>query len=546
MDLIAKARRMLEAGQYAEARAACRRILAARPNQVDALVVLGIAAGESGKIDEAIASFRRAANILPRDPAIRLQLGLALTHRGAHAEALAAFRASLALGLRHPQVYDCIGAALASQRDSEGAAAAYRESLTLWPGRVETLMQLSALHRGQGQWRESKDYSGQAAGLQPGDFRAHGQYADACLALGERDGAIDAYRRALALSGGSQQDRTYFEDRIADAVMVDALMADFAASMPERAAADAGAGAGEQPHPVAAKGLDDSRDEGRSEGRSEGKPQSFVFFHADLGEAHPFANLNRSEFETRIDYRDSLAIAVRAIRACVRDSRVVLLTGAGAAAAGWQGFDQVIEVAVDPNRLMYSRMQAYRDLCRDGQLRGPASFLDTDIFVVRDPAAVFDGGFDVALTYRRHPAFHHMPINEGVILAAHGASREAVRFFDSCLGLYDRLAENAAVRTRYGFDVRHWRGGQLALAAFVGWRTPPFAAPDATIDGVRVRFLPCDDYNHAVSAGDDFARLDAKRALHFKGGPAKSLMSSYARHRGIGYPGSNFVVPIST
>lgn len=166
---------------------------------------------------------------------------------------------------------------------------------------------------------------------------------------------------------------------------------------------------------------------------------------------------------------------------------------------------------------MYSRMRGYRALAMSGKLAGPVLFLDTDVHLNRPFTPVFTGDFDVGLTYRNEIGQWHMPINEGVMLASSGAAPALRRFFDTTLGLYETLAAIEAPRARYGFDIRKWRGGQLSLAKFIDWARPPLAPELRTIAGVRIKFLPCTEYNHTVRKGADPAKFAGKWALHYKG-----------------------------
>jgi hypothetical protein len=183
----------------------------------------------------------------------------------------------------------------------------------------------------------------------------------------------------------------------------------------------------------------------------------------------------------------------------------------------------VIRLPIRAGQMMYSRMRSYRALLVSGALKGPALFLDTDVCLNRDFRPLFDGTFDVGLTYRVDPAFLHMPLNEGVIIAAETESDAAANFFGLCLDNYGRLASEAAVTARYPFDVRMWRGGQLALGAFVDWRVPPDRPISDTIAGIRCRFLPCDEFNFAVTQATTEADLVGKWAIHFKGGQKEKM-----------------------
>jgi hypothetical protein len=240
-----------------------------------------------------------------------------------------------------------------------------------------------------------------------------------------------------------------------------------------------------------------------------------------------------------VDYRETLSISASWFRATQPGGRAILLTDETTPADDLSGIDAVVRLPVRSDQMMYARMRAYHALVASGRVPGPVLLLDTDVCLTRDFAPLFDsgfdggfdGGFDIGLTYRTPPDFAHMPINVGVILVADGAAAVSARFFEICLSWYDWLADQPAVKARYDFDIRHWRGGQLSLAAFVDWTVPPYAPRDVVIDGIRIRFFPCDQYNYAVRKTDKFNLLDTKWALHFKSAGPKKLMADYQRHR---------------
>ena len=65
-----------------------QQILAARPNDVQARINLGIALASTGRLNEAIAEFRRAVSIDPQNPAAQRLLQLALQDARASAPAV--------------------------------------------------------------------------------------------------------------------------------------------------------------------------------------------------------------------------------------------------------------------------------------------------------------------------------------------------------------------------------------------------------------------------------------------------------------------------
>ena len=399
----------------------------------------------------------------------------------------------------------------------EAAIGVYRRALEVWPDEADILVQLSVLSGKAGAWREALGFAERAVAVKPRLHQAVGVLADARLMLKDYEGAITGYRDARALPDLSRNATIAFAEIGRDAELTHRLrhlrVGAGAPSVGARTRSGEGA--------ATIRLQLDATPAARA---------SAVFFHVDAGDSHPFAELSDPE-RARASALDILRTACKSVRAAMPDAVILVLTDAHTDLGFDLGpgalVDHVVRVAARRDQLMYSRMRAYHDLVASGRVGGPVLFLDTDVCIGRDFGALFDGGFDVGLTYRSSPSFAHMPVNEGVLLGASGASPQLASFFRICLDLYEWLADQRFVSERYGFDVRNWRGGQLALAAFVDWTVPPFAAADRSIAGIRCRFLPCDAYNRPVKASDDLGALRDHWALHFKGPKAKTLMRAY-------------------
>ncbi len=249
-----------------------------------------------------------------------------------------------------------------------------------------------------------------------------------------------------------------------------------------------------------------------------------VFFHVDVGENHPFLG---GRAGPKVDYLGTLEMACRCARVTQPGIKIILLSDTATHLQGFTGPDYVVRLPRDPNHLMYARLRACQALAMSGRLAGPALFLDTDVCLNRDFAPLLGGTFEVGVTYRSALRFPLMPINEGLFMSTGVRPAALAEFLGRCLDFYDWLAQLAFVRERYGFDVRFWRGGQLSMNLFAGWRVPPMAPEDATLYGVRCRFFHCETHNYSVPADSSLEGLDKYWALHFKGLLPKALMNQY-------------------
>jgi len=179
-----------------------------------------------------------------------------------------------------------------------------------------------------------------------------------------------------------------------------------------------------------------------------------------------------------------------------------------------------IEASFD--QLMAEETATWRAYEAAGHMSGPTILIDADLMFQRDPFALFDGGFDVGLTYVTGAELH--PFNSGVILMDPDRGGEA----RGTLAAIDDLVAG------YAPEHRSWYGDQMALAALLG--NPEFGhgtndVMDREAGGVRYRLLPAEEWNYSapLDANDKpvFAPAPDAGIVHFKG-ERKEYMLRYA------------------
>jgi len=172
--------------------------------------------------------------------------------------------------------------------------------------------------------------------------------------------------------------------------------------------------------------------------------------------------------------------------------------------------------------LMRAETQTWRDYVASDAMRGPTVLMDIDILLQRDPAALFDGSFDIGLTYTTDVTLH--PFNAGVILIDPSARKSPM------LNFFALLDETVAT---LGAEHQEWYGDQMALAHAVGtddastWQ----GVVDRVNDGIALRLFPATEWNASLALDSDnnpiFAAMPAAGLVHFKG-ERKGLMLRYA------------------
>jgi hypothetical protein len=151
--------------------------------------------------------------------------------------------------------------------------------------------------------------------------------------------------------------------------------------------------------------------------------------------------------------------------------------------------------------------------------------MDVDVIPNRDPASIFAEDFDVGFTWR--PEHPDAPINGGLIFVGPGDG--GLAFLRAARRCYDTLAADAGLASLFDRDLRAWWGDQFAFVVMVGYRQFAAGEPQPmTVDGTRVRFFPCAEYNFTPNQnGSDGPEVLASRYfVHFKGN-RKSLLARY-------------------
>ena len=222
------------------------------------------------------------------------------------------------------------------------------------------------------------------------------------------------------------------------------------------------------------------------------------------------------------EYFELLALAFDSAILRAPHAQRILLTDEATRVPEALAAHKIVRVAIDTRRLMYERMRAQLAFLEHRERRRPTVFLDSDVVVNREPAAVFGEAFDVGLTWR--VGMPEARFNGGVIFAAPGDRAHA--FMQRAIACYDAIVAQPRLG---GEALRAWWGDQYALASTVGHRE--FAGRKTeglVVAGTRTRFFPCDDYNVTMERRVPYSAEETRRKffLHFKG-DRKGLQKHY-------------------
>lgn len=237
----------------------------------------------------------------------------------------------------------------------------------------------------------------------------------------------------------------------------------------------------------------------------------------------------------KFDYDYILAYFSHAAAGILPGCNVILVTDHSSPVPPGHRFSHVVRLDVGKDEPMYERVRAMAAYVNSSAFTATTLFLDSDAFVGQDFRAVLEQDFDIAVTFRPNLA---MVLNEGVQAASHRRPEKVRAFYNGYLATYEALAEDPDVQARYPHGIKKWRGGQLSLNNVAWDGAYPHAGEVRELDGTRILYLDCDDYNYKPAQTDGLRALLAKQVVHFKGGSKEfDFLRRYTMERNIpGWP----------
>ena len=212
------ARRLLEAGQTAQAEAAYRALMQEAPGYIQAHRGLAAALEAGGKLNQALtlwvqsgqtlvhagdvaegrAFLEEALRLAPGEPAVHAALGHALMLVDEFRGAVRHLRRAESLGETSPALYLYLGASLWESGDAAGSEAAYRQALERSQRSFAALQALGGLLLWQGRYAEAVPVLEEAVRADGNAPNTRLELARALEGAGQREAAVVAYRQLLA------------------------------------------------------------------------------------------------------------------------------------------------------------------------------------------------------------------------------------------------------------------------------------------------------------------------------------------------------------
>ncbi len=188
-----------QSGNLAEAERLYRQVLAAEPDNADALYLLGVIAQQKGMHESAVDLIEKAHRLQSPTPDSLDNLGKAYLGLNRHREAKKCFSRALAQKPDYAEAHNGLGNALTGLRQLKEAAASYRRALALNPAYAEAQFNLANVLGELGELEGAARSYREALAVQPDMHEAHLNLGVILHDLGRTAEAEQCYRRALAL-----------------------------------------------------------------------------------------------------------------------------------------------------------------------------------------------------------------------------------------------------------------------------------------------------------------------------------------------------------
>ncbi len=190
---------LYEQGNVAEAAAVYKSILNAHPQQVDALLMLGVLALQMRNLDVAVSYFDNVLVLDPRSAAAHNNKGLALGDGGRWQDALVSHERAIALNPNQAEAHSNRGNALLELHRPEDALASYESALALKPDFVEALNNRGNVLKELRRYRDALAACDAALKINARHIGAHINRGNVLQELGKVEEAIATYDEALTI-----------------------------------------------------------------------------------------------------------------------------------------------------------------------------------------------------------------------------------------------------------------------------------------------------------------------------------------------------------
>jgi Tfp pilus assembly protein PilF len=186
-------------GRLEEAAALYESLIGERPEDANALHLLGVVSLQRGDANRAVELIGRALALHPGVADFHNNMGEAHRALGALDFALGHYREAVRLDARHADAHNNLGVALKAKGALEPAETHFRRAIAIAPSHPRAHNNLGTVLRALGQYEEAERELRRAVEIAPAYSDAHSNLGNVLWALEARDEALASQRKALEL-----------------------------------------------------------------------------------------------------------------------------------------------------------------------------------------------------------------------------------------------------------------------------------------------------------------------------------------------------------
>jgi spermidine synthase len=198
-QLINRAWRALQKGEFEKALSACKAVLAFQPDQFDATYVMGVVRLQQGRIAEARDLLGTALRQRPNDVGALFNYGNLLVRSGQAQDGLANFDKVIALKPDLVEAHINRGNVLLELRRLDDALSGYERALVLRPGSFEAIYGRGNVHLLAKRYEQALAEYDQVVALKPDHSHAHNRRGLALFRLARLEEAATSHAKAVSL-----------------------------------------------------------------------------------------------------------------------------------------------------------------------------------------------------------------------------------------------------------------------------------------------------------------------------------------------------------
>ncbi|WP_319525224.1 tetratricopeptide repeat protein [uncultured Desulfosarcina sp.] len=177
------------------------RVLQEKPQEADALHLIGVALHQMGRPENALDYLSQAISINKSNPIYYNSLGRILNTLEKYSQSIKCYEKSIRLAPRYAEPHYNLGTVCHALHKIEESIGHYQNAIRINPGFAEAHNNLGAALNEIGNFSEARESCLQAIRLKPDYPEAFNNLGNAQKELGEVDQAIQSYRRAIGILG---------------------------------------------------------------------------------------------------------------------------------------------------------------------------------------------------------------------------------------------------------------------------------------------------------------------------------------------------------